>query len=101
MPRTAKTMNVSLPAQLHAFVEAEVAKGLYPSASAVLQDALRLLQREQEAFALKTERLKVEIALGVADLEAGRSMTYEQFKVRRPDRRAERERPRREKGDAA
>ena len=43
------TMNVSLSDEFVAFVEREVASGEYTSASEVVRDGLRLLQRAKAA----------------------------------------------------
>jgi antitoxin ParD1/3/4 len=72
MPTTI-SVNVILPAELAAFVEGEVAAGGYDSAEEVVRDALRLLRREQAAA--REERLgalRREVAVGLADVEAGR-----------------------------
>lgn len=66
------TMNVSLPRELAAFVEDEVASGDYSTASEVVRDALRLLQREREQYEQKMAVLRREIQIGMDDIEAGR-----------------------------
>lgn len=66
------TMNVSLPAEMMAFVEAEVSGGDYASASEVVRDALRLLRRERAAEQERIAILRREIQLGLDDAEAGR-----------------------------
>lgn len=66
------TMNVSLPAEMMAFVEAEVSGGDYASASEVVRDALRLLRRERAAEQERIAILRREIQLGLDDVEAGR-----------------------------
>jgi antitoxin ParD1/3/4 len=66
------TMNVSLPADMMAFVENEVSEGGYASASEVVRDALRLLHHDK---ALEQERLAIlrrEISIGLEDAAAGR-----------------------------
>ncbi|WP_291723607.1 type II toxin-antitoxin system ParD family antitoxin [Magnetospirillum sp. 64-120] len=66
------TMNVSLPAEMAAFVEAELASGDYASASEVVRDALRLLRRERAAEQERLAILRREIQRGVDDADAGR-----------------------------
>ncbi|MBI2239718.1 MAG: type II toxin-antitoxin system ParD family antitoxin [Magnetospirillum gryphiswaldense] len=66
------TMNVSLPAEMAAFVEAELASGDYASASEVVRDALRLLRRERAAEQERIAILRREIQLGIDDADAGR-----------------------------
>ena len=45
---TDQTRNVSLTAELNAFIRAQVASGQYQNASEVVRTALRLLQRQHE-----------------------------------------------------
>jgi antitoxin ParD1/3/4 len=66
------TMNVSLPAGLARFVEAAVDSGEYGTASEVARDGLRLLQQRRAAHAARLEALRREVAVGVADADAGR-----------------------------
>ncbi len=69
------TMNVSLPRELAAFVEDEVASGDYSTASEVVRDALRLLRREREQYEQKMAVLRRELQVGMDDIEAGRIST--------------------------
>ncbi len=66
------TMNVSLTAELAAYVEGEVASGEYSTASEVVRDALRLLRREREAHEEKMAILRREIQIGLDQANAGR-----------------------------
>lgn len=45
---TDQTRNVSLTAELNAFIRAQVASGQYQNASEVVRASLRLLQREEQ-----------------------------------------------------
>ena len=65
-------MNVSLPAEFAAFVEAEVSCGDYSTASEVIHDALRLLRREKAAGAEKLAALRREISIGLRQTAEGR-----------------------------
>jgi antitoxin ParD1/3/4 len=66
------TMNVSLPAALAEFVEDEVASGAYASASEVVRDGLRILQRDRALYEERMAMLRHEIQLGLDDIAAGR-----------------------------
>lgn len=66
------TMNVSLPGNLAAFVEQEVATGGYASQSEVVRDALRLLHREKAGEQEKLEMLRRAVTVGVEDWRQGR-----------------------------
>jgi len=65
------TKNISLPKELEAYVDAKVASGEYAHASEVVRDGVRLLMREE---AKKLESLRTAIALGEADIAAGRTV---------------------------
>lgn len=66
------TMNVSLTAQQLAFVNQLADTGDYASASEVIRDGLRLLEREKAAEAEKIEILRREVGSGLDDARAGR-----------------------------
>ena len=66
------TMNVSLSAELVAFVEEEVTTGEYGTASEVVRDGLRQLRREKALRKEKAAILRREIRLGVEQARAGR-----------------------------
>jgi antitoxin ParD1/3/4 len=65
------TMNVSLPRELAAYVESEVASGEYGTASEVVRDALRLLRRERAAYEEKLAILRREVMIGVGEARNG------------------------------
>ena len=65
------TMNVSLPAELAAFVEQEVASGEYGTASEVVRDGLRLLSRERALRSEKLALLRREVGRGLAEARTG------------------------------
>jgi antitoxin ParD1/3/4 len=52
---TDQTRNVSLTAELNAFIRAQVDSGQYQNASEVVRTALRLLQRQHERDARKRD----------------------------------------------
>jgi len=66
------TMNVSLTPEFVRFIEGEVESGAYASASEVVRDALRLLQKSREERAIRLERLRQEIVLAEDDVANGR-----------------------------
>jgi antitoxin ParD1/3/4 len=66
------TMNVSLTSALADFVEEEVGSGAYVSASEVVRDGLRLLQRERQVAREKLAILRREVDAGLEDMRAGR-----------------------------
>ncbi len=66
------TMNVSLSAELAAFVEDEVASGEYTTASEVVRDGLRQLLRNRELRAEKAAILRREIGQGLDQARAGK-----------------------------
>lgn len=66
------TMNVSLPADMVAFVEGEVAGGGYASSSEVVREALRLLRHDKAVEQEKLAVLRREIGIGLEAASAGR-----------------------------
>ena len=66
------TMNVTLSDEFVAFVENEVASGAYSSASEVVRDGLRLLQREKAAHHEKIRILQREVRIGIEQARSGR-----------------------------
>lgn len=65
----AMTMNVNLSPQLEAMVKAKVASGRYTSASEVVREALRLMERQDQLKELQLEQLRQEIQNGLASGE--------------------------------
>lgn len=64
-------MNVSLTPKLESFVKAKVKTGDYNNASEVVREALRLLQREDEAtHERKIARLRQAIQAGIDSPDA-------------------------------
>ena len=66
------TKNISLPADMIAFVENQVAQGGYVSSSEVVRDALRLLQHDMALEQEKLDILRREINIGLEDASTGR-----------------------------
>ena len=65
------TMNVNLSPQLEAMVKAKVASGRYTSASEVVREALRLMERQDQLKELQLEQLRQEIQNGLTSGEPG------------------------------
>jgi antitoxin ParD1/3/4 len=68
-------MNVSLTPELEKFVDDTVASGRYSTASELVRASLRKLEEEER---WKTYA-KAKIAKGLADFEAGRVVTRDEF----------------------
>ena len=71
------TQNVNLTDKLDHFVKAQVESGLFNNASEVHRAALAQMARQEEERRLRLEKLRQDIALGDADIEAGRTQEYE------------------------
>ncbi len=71
------TRNVVLTDHQAAVVEHLVTSGRYQNASEVLREGLRLVERREEEDALRLAALRSATQAGVADIEAGRSSTFE------------------------
>lgn len=65
-------MNVSLTPELERIVNQKVECGMYNSASEVVREGLRLLQKRDEMHNSKLDALRAEIQKGTDSLEAGR-----------------------------
>lgn len=66
------TMNISLTPELASFVEREVKGGSYASASELVRESLRMLEREKDIEAEKHAMLKTAVQAGLDDARAGR-----------------------------
>jgi len=71
------TMNVSLPQDLLDYVKSQVADGRYSSASEMVRDALRQLRQFEKMREQAHAELAREVALGWADLDAGRVSDFD------------------------
>lgn len=71
-------MNVSLTPKLIALIEERVRSGRYCSASEVVREALRLLEDVEQVRIARLEELRKDIAVGVKDLDRGRSVVFNQ-----------------------
>ncbi len=71
------TRNVVLTDSQAKFVEQMVAGGQYQNASEVLREGLRLVQAREAEQAAKLAALREAVAVGIADIEAGR---YTEFR---------------------
>lgn len=71
------TRNVVLTQVQAEFVERMVANGHYQNASEVLREGLRLVQAREAEQSAKLAALREAVAVGIADIEAGR---YTEFK---------------------
>ncbi len=69
-------MNVSLTPELEKLIENKVKSGRYITASEVVRESLRLLEREDELRRLKYEELKREVLKGVEQIERGEYIEF-------------------------
>lgn len=70
------TRNVVLTDSQAKFVEQMVASGHYQNASEVLREGLRLVQAREAEQAAKLAALREAVAVGIADIEAGRYIEF-------------------------
>ena len=71
------TRNVVLTDTQAQFVEHLVTSGRYQNASEVLRDGLRLIQQREQEASDRLQVLREAVAVGVADIQEGRSTTFE------------------------
>lgn len=74
-------MNVSLTAELEAYVQAKVASGLYGSASEVVREALRLLKERDRVYGPRLQTLREEVERGVRQVRAGKARSLDRQAV--------------------
>jgi antitoxin ParD1/3/4 len=86
-------MNVSLTPELEKFVADKVASGRYTSASEVVREALRLLEREEKSRKEQLEDFNRELQARIEALDRGEHVTSEE--VREHFRRKSEERRKR------
>ncbi len=65
------TRNLVLTQHLDEFIDHLVASGRYQNASEVMREGLRLMEEREAANAEKLRVLRAEIAIGVAEADAG------------------------------
>lgn len=70
-------MNVSLTKELEQMVARKVSSGLYGSASEVIREALRLLEQKERVDREQLQRIRAQVAEGLADVKAGRTTAYD------------------------
>ena len=80
-------MNINLTPQLEDLVRAKVISGLYNSASEVVREALRLMEREDQIRAATLEQLRHDIQEGLRSGSAG-EFDIEAIKRRGRERQA-------------
>jgi antitoxin ParD1/3/4 len=72
------TRNINLTHEQDEFVESIVRAGEYQNASEAIRDAVRALQQRRKEDALKLERLRLRIAVGIDDLDRGDFVVVEE-----------------------
>lgn len=66
------TMHISLTPELESIIKEKVASGLYNNASEVIREALRFMKTNEElVYQMKLDNLRMKLADGERDLEAG------------------------------
>ena len=65
------TVNVSLTPELDAFLQGRVESGRYQTASEVVREALRLLERQEREREESFDRLKSKLERGAAQADRG------------------------------
>jgi len=80
-------MNISLTPRLEAMIREKVESGLYNNSSEVVREALRLMEQED---ALKRERLRAAIAVGMDEIARGEGVEYSPELMAEVDREVDR-----------
>jgi antitoxin ParD1/3/4 len=72
-------MNVSLTPELERFITEQVESGLYRSASEVVRDAVRMLERAVVEREVKLEALRRAIEVGLGELDRGEGVSADEL----------------------
>jgi antitoxin ParD1/3/4 len=72
------TVNVSLTPELDAFLQSRVQSGRYQTASEVVREALRLLERQEREREEAFQQLKAKLERGAAQAEGGELLDGEE-----------------------
>lgn len=83
-------MNVSLTPELEKFVARKVKSGRYTSASEVVREALRLLEREEKTREEQIREFNQELQRRIEALDRGEHVTSEEFEREMRTRLAQR-----------
>ena len=78
------TMNINLTPHLEKIVRQKVTSGLYASASEVIREALRLMEEQDHARAIKLEQLRQDIRDG---LNSGEPTPWNPNEIKQEGRR--------------
>jgi antitoxin ParD1/3/4 len=78
------SLNINLTPQLEKLVRQKVESGRYNSASEVVREALRLMEEQNELYALQLERLRRDIREG---LESGPPRPWSVAEMKRQGRK--------------
>ncbi|MBL7645358.1 MAG: type II toxin-antitoxin system ParD family antitoxin [Candidatus Hydrogenedentes bacterium] len=70
-------MEIALPKGLADFVREQIDSGLYESPDEVYRDGLRLLKERRDGEALKLERLRRELTVGLEQLDRGEGLPFD------------------------
>jgi len=71
-------MNVSLTPELERFIAEQVESGRYRSASEVVRDGVRLLEKELAERKARIEALRKAVDVGVGELERGAGVSADE-----------------------
>jgi antitoxin ParD1/3/4 len=78
------TLNINLTPELEKLVRQKVKSGRYNSASEVVREALRLMERQNKLYALQLERLRRDIREG---LDSGPARPWSATEMKRKGRK--------------
>lgn len=90
-------VNVSLTPRMQALIKRKVESGLYESPHEVVSEALRLLEERDAIHLAKLTTLKGDLAVGIAQLDAGEGRAIDAEEIKRQGRRLLAERKRKRK----
>lgn len=69
-------MNVSLSSDVEAYINEQIAAGVYPSANEAIREGVRLMKEQDALNQIRLEALRAKIAIGTAQIESGDVIEY-------------------------
>ena len=64
-------MDVSLSSDVEAYINEQIAAGVYPSANEAIREGVRLMKEQDALNQIRLEALRAQIAVGTAQIESG------------------------------
>lgn len=71
-------MDISLAKEFEQYISQKVESGLYPSATHVVHDGLRLMKERDELHQSRLAELRTDVAVGIEQADRGRTRSFDE-----------------------